>query len=141
LVHRAVEVVAIDVDRVALRALAACSDCAGCGGHCNLLGPAAGNERLQLPLDRFPRTPRTGEQWLVALAEDELLEQSLRGYGAALAGLVLGAGAGHIVALAFGLAPDVPTAAAALAGTILAIRLSKRDSVAGLRIVAAPDCR
>lgn len=132
--ERAVEVVSIESGMVSLRALGACTDCSGCGGCCNLFRPLSDDGALRLPRALFPQAPQAGQRWRVAVEENELLQQSLRGYGAALAGLLLGAAGGHAGAIALGIAPDVPTALAALAGTLSMIRLSKRGPVAGLRL-------
>ena len=132
--ERDVEVIAIHGEDVSLRALGACSDCSGCGGRCALFRPARGDV-LCLPRSKFARAPRPGERWRLTLADDALLRQSVRGYGAALLGLLLGAAAGYALAQTLGLAPDLPTAAAALAGTLLAIRRSKRRDADDLRTV------
>lgn len=138
--ERLVEVISIERDMISLRPLGACSDCSGCGGRCNLFRPISGDGAsddgvLRLPRALFPRAPRAGQRWRLALADNELLHQSLRGYGAALAGLLLGAASGHAGAIAIGTASDGPTALAALAGTLLMIRLSKRGQVAGFRLL------
>jgi len=125
---------------VSLRAMGVCSDCSGCGGRCNLFRPLSDDGSseagaLRLPRALFPRAPHLGQRWRLTLADNELLQQSLRGYGAALAGLLLGAASGHAGAIALGSASDGPTALAALAGTLLMIRLSKRGQVAGFRLL------
>lgn len=133
--ERTVEVVAIDSDEIALRSLGTCTECVGCGGRCNLFRQLSDDGTLRLPSAGFPRSPRIGEHWRIALADDELLQQSVLGYGAALAGLLLGASGGYFGALALGVATDAPTAVAALVGTLLAVRFSKRSRVAGLRLL------
>lgn len=133
--ERTVEVVAIDSDAVALRGLGTCSQCVGCGGRCNLFQQWSDDGTLRLPAAGFPRAPQIGEHWRVALADDDLLQQSLRGYGSALASLLLGASGGYGGALALGLSTDAPTAVGALLGTLLAVRISKRGRLAGLRLI------
>ncbi len=138
--ERAVEVVALDGDRVQLRALGACSDCAGCGGRCNLfqgLDPA--RETLQLARAQFPCAPLAGEHWRLLLDDDQLLRQASRGYGLALAGLIGGAGLGYGAARFIGIAPDLLTLLAAVAGTSLGILRSKRGPAAALRLLRMPS--
>lgn len=133
--ERLVEVTSVESDMISLRSLGACSDCFGCGGRCNLFPTTSDNGALCVPRALFPRAPHAGQRWRLALSDNELLQQSLRGYGAALAGLLLGAASGHAGAIAFGIGSDGPTALAALAGTLLMIRLSKRGQVAGFRLL------
>lgn len=130
--ERRLEVIATDADGVELRALGACSECRDCGGRCDLF-----QSSLRLPHACFPQPPRDGQRWRAVLGDRELLQQSLRGHGALLAGMVLGAAGGRSLALAGGLPPDAATAAAALLGTLLALRLSKRTPGADLRLL--PD--
>jgi hypothetical protein len=130
--ERRLEVIATDAEGVDLRALGACSECRGCGGRCDLF-----QSSLRLPHACFPYAPQGGQRWRAVLGDRELLQQSLRGHGALLAGLVFGAAAGRTVALAGGWPPDAATAAAALLGTLLALRLSKRTPGADLRLL--PD--
>jgi hypothetical protein len=137
--ERRFEVVATREREVLVRALGACSECRGCGGRCDLFrGPAT--SAWPLPAALFPHPPRAGERWLATLGERELLQQSLRGHGAALLGLVGGGALGHAGAAWFGAPPDAATALGAALGTLLALRLSKRTPAAALRLLpdAAP---
>lgn len=92
---------------------------------------------LSVPPGAFPRPPRPAEAWRLQLGDRELLQQALRGYGAALLGLVAGALAGHLAASLLAWPDDATTAAAALFGTLLAVRVSKRTPGAALRLL--PD--
>ena len=130
--ERRLEVVASDFEGVQLRALGACSECRGCGGRCDLFQTS-----LRLPLSWFPHPPRPGEFWRAVLGERELLRQSLHGYGALLAGLLLGAAIGRAAAFLPGLPVDASTALGALLGTLFALRVSKRTPGAALRLL--PD--
>lgn len=130
--ERQLEVIATDAAGVDLRALGSCSECRGCGGRCDLFPTS-----FRLPRACFPHPPQGGQRWRAVLGDREVLQQSLRGHGALLAGLVLGAAAGRAIALAGSLPPDAVTAVAALLGTLLALRLSKRAPGADLRLL--PD--
>lgn len=136
--EREIEILAVDGAHVAVRPLGACSDCSGCGGRCNLF---RGSDREEvgtgLPLELFPELPHAGEHWRLVLPERELLAQAGWSYGLALAGLVLGAALGHALS---GDGPwrDAATAAAALAGTLLALRFSKRRPAGALRLHRVP---
>lgn len=135
--ERRVEVVAVGSDAIELRALGACSECGGCGGRCNWFREAMPGDSLRLPPAVFSRPPAPGETWRLQLGDRELLQQSLRGYGAALFGLVGGALAGHGIAVAVTLPLDAATAAGALLGTLFALRVSKRAPGVALRLL--PD--
>jgi hypothetical protein len=135
--ERRVEVVAIHAEAVELRALGACSECGGCGGRCNWFRDAMPDDTLRLPGADFPRAPRAGETWRLQLGDRALLQQSLRGYGAALLGLCAGALAGTSCAALFPLPVDAATATGALLGTLAALRVSKRAPGAALRLL--PD--
>jgi positive regulator of sigma E activity len=124
--EREVEVVAADGDQIDLRAIGACSECQGCGGRCDWFASAAGRDRLQLTRGDFPSAPRPGQRWRLGIDDRELLRQSWLGYGSLLAGLIGGAGIAHGAATIAGIATDTLTTAGALAGTLLALRLSKR---------------
>lgn len=122
--ERRAEIVSIDHDRVALRALAECSDCSGCGGRCNLfLSDAAG--RLELPGHCFAQAPRVGDQVVLELADGWLLRSALRGYGLPLLGLLGGGALGNALALLAQLPADLGALCGAGAGTFAAFTLSK----------------
>lgn len=127
--ERRFEVIESGPDGVVVRALGTCSDCSGCGGRCDLFRDAAGHGTPSLPRAMFCIDPTPGQQWMMALDDRELLRQSLRSHGAALLGLVLGAAVGHLGATLAGLAQDPPTLVGALAGTLAALRLSKRTDL------------
>lgn len=95
------------------------------------------DDRLRLPRADFPHAPRAGETWRLQLGDRELLQQSLRGYGAALLGLCAGALGGTLCAALLALPADAATATGALLGTLLALRVSKRAPGAALRLL--PD--
>jgi hypothetical protein len=135
--ERRVEIVAVGREAVELRALGACSDCGGCDGRCRWFRTALPDDGLRLPGSAFPRPPAAGETWRLQLGDRELLQQALRGHGAALLGLICGALAGHIAAAASSLPLDAATAIGALLGTLLALRISKRAPGAALRLL--PD--
>lgn len=94
-------------------------------------------QTLRLPSAAFPCVPEPGQAWRLQLGDHELLQQSLRGYGAALLGLVGGAVAGHSSAVLSSLPIDAATAVGALLGTLLALRVSKRAPGAAIRLL--PD--
>lgn len=127
--ERRFEVVECGPDRIALRAVGACSDCSGCGGRCDLFRDATGQDTASLPRRVFPAAPTPGQLWVMALDDHELLRQSLRSHGAALLGLVLGAALGYLAAAVAGYAQDPLTLLGAAAGTLAALRLSKRTDL------------
>lgn len=135
--ERRVEVVAVERDSIELRALGACSECGGCGGRCSWFRETLPRGTLRVATTAFPHTPAPGEAWRLQLGDRELLQQSLRGYGAALLGLSGGALAGHLGAVASSLPRDAATAIGALLGTLLALHVSKRAPGAALRLL--PD--
>ena len=112
------------VPDVLLRRTGACSDCGGCGGRCNLfLSDEAA--MLRLPASAFATPPVAGTAVTLVLEEGWLLRSAWRGYGLPLLGLLAGAAAGHGLASALGLAPDLPALLLALLGTFAAFRFSK----------------
>lgn len=135
--ERPVEVLAIEGALVRLRASGVCTGCTGCRGRCNFFAGAFAREGSLFPLSLFPRLPVAGESWRMTLPEDELRRQSLRGYGAALLGLVAGAALGQGLAALMSLHGDLLAACGALAGTLLALRRSKRASAATPILVEA----
>lgn len=102
---------------------AACSGCQGaCEGRCSPF--ARPGETWDLACD--PDAWRVGQRVRVGIEDSALRSLALRGYGAALAGLVLGALAGHGIGLAWGRHGDALVAAGLLLGTLLALPASKR---------------
>lgn len=127
-VEREIEILAVDNGRVTLRAVSDCSDCSGCGGRCNVFSRVSSTGVSMLPLPAFERAPQPGERWRLVLPTQALLRQSVRLYGAALTGLLLGALLGHSVATLLPFPTDLSTAVAAVLGTLTALRLSNRGS-------------
>lgn len=122
--ERRAEVVSVSGDTVAVRALAACSDCGGCGGRCNLfLDDTAGT--YQVAAGCFADPPSAGQQVVLVLADGWLARSALRGYGLPLLGLLAGGALGHALALAAHWAPDPATLAGAALGTFASFTLSK----------------
>jgi positive regulator of sigma E activity len=136
--EREVEILAVDAHGIALRALGACSECGGCGGSCDLFRDVGRDAKAVLPLELFPEPPRPGERWHLVLADRELLAQAWTGYGIALLGLVLGAALAHGLFAGAGAMRDLATAIGALAGTLLALRFSKRRRAGALRVRRVP---
>lgn len=127
-VEREVEIIAVGDAGVSLRALSNCSDCSGCGGRCNVFSRISATGTSVLPLAAFGGQPCVGERWRLQLPAQALLRQSLRLYGAALAGLLLGALVGQAIAAWLPYPSDLVAAGGALLGTLGALRLSNRKS-------------
>lgn len=125
--EREAEIVSVAGDRLRLRLVgSACSGCGGCGGRCNLFAADAAGE-LDMPAPPGP-SARAGDRVRLAIDDVALRRLAWRGYGGALAGLLLGALAGQAVALAWGRHGDLLTGAGLVVGTLLAVRLTKRAS-------------
>lgn len=102
-----------------------CSGCStGCGGRCDLFRADLAGE-LQMPEPPGLRL-RPGDRVLLSLDDDALRRAAFAGYGRALAGLLLGAGTGHALALVAGWPGDASTLAGIVLGTWLALWRSKR---------------
>lgn len=123
--EREAEVLSATEATLRLRLLgAACEGCGGCGGRCGLFAADAAGE-LELPAPEGT-PPQAGERVHLAIDDGELRRLAWRGYGGALAGLLLGALAGHATGLAWGRHGDLLTAAGLALGTLAAVRLTKR---------------
>jgi hypothetical protein len=124
--EREVEVQACGPDGLRLRLLgSACEGCAGgCGGRCSVFAADAQGELA------MPSPPglsvQPGERLRLSLDDTVLRRAAWRGYGLAWLGLVLGAGLGHAIGLAWGRHGDVLTLCGVVAGTFLAVSSSKR---------------
>lgn len=102
---------------------AACSGClGGCEGRCSPFARPGDTWELA----SGPGAWHVGQRVRVGIEDPALRALALRGYGAALAGLVLGALAGHAVGLAWGRHGDALVAVGLLLGTLLALPASKR---------------
>lgn len=103
----------------------ACSGCqGGCAGRCSVF--AAGQDgTLELPLPPGS-TLVAGQPLRLRLDDVALRRAAWRGYGRAWLGLLLGAGAGHLLGLLWGQNGNVLVMLGLLAGTFLAVGLSKR---------------
>jgi len=123
--------------RVVLRALGACAGCLGCGGRCDLMREWAGDDRIDLPRERFPAAPAAGERWILELDDAALLRRAAGGYGLAWLGLLTGAALGAAAAVPLGAPIDLSTVLGALLGTLAGAAGSKRRSAAagGLRVL------
>ena len=135
--ERRAQVEAVVDGHARLRLAGGCTDCGGCGGRCRLLGTSPDAASIELPLARFDCPPSAGQAVRVYLPAAELLAQARRGYGLPLAGLLLGALAGHLFALSLNHAPDSWAVLAAATGTLAGMRASKRSSPPACRV--APD--
>lgn len=124
---RRAEVLAVAGDALHLRLLeGACSGCGdGCGGRCQLFAPAGGSE-FALPRPDTGAGFLPGQTVMLELDVAALRRAAWRGYGLALAGLLVGALAGQGVAAALGRDGDLPVLAGLVAGTLLAARATKR---------------
>lgn len=125
--ERRAEVLAVAGDVLRLRLLeGACSGCRdGCGGRCQLFAPAGGPE-CSVPHPGSAQGLAPGQTVVLELDDEALRRAAWRGYGLALAGLVLGALAGHGLASALGRDGDLPALAGLVLGTLLAARATKR---------------
>lgn len=102
----------------------ACEGCAGgCGGRCNLF--AAGDDGVFRVVVEDAADFLPGQRLRLRLDNEALRRAAWRGYGVALLGLLLGAGAGHGLARAFGGPADVFALIGLVLGTFLAARFSK----------------
>jgi positive regulator of sigma E activity len=141
--QRSGRIEAVGPDVAVVRLLAECSGCGGCGGRCALLaGVVMADQRIALPLNHFDADPGIGQPVRLYLPDASLLEHARRGYGLPLAGLLLGALAGHALARLFSFAPDPLAVLLAAVGTLTGIRASKRAMPpacrAGPAAIAAP---
>lgn len=125
--ERRAEVLAVGEDALRLRLLeAACSGCRdGCGGRCQLFAPTGGGD-CTLPYRDLPAGLLPGQTVLLEFDDEALRRAAWRGYGLALAGLLLGALAGHGAAAALGRDGDPLVLAGLVLGTLLAARATKR---------------
>lgn len=125
--ERRAEILAVDGDALQLRLLeGVCSGCRdGCGGRCQLFAPAGGPE-CRVMASGVASGLRPGQTVVLELDDEALRRAAWRGYGLALAGLVLGALAGHGVASALGRDGDLPALAGLVSGTLFAARVTKR---------------
>lgn len=102
---------------------AACLGCrGGCEGRCSPFSRPG--ETWDLASDSA--IWQVGQQVRIGIEDRALRSLALRGYGAALAGLLLGALAGHALGLAWGRHGDALVAAGLVLGTLLALPASKR---------------
>lgn len=122
--ERRASVVGIREGEVTLRAQGACSDCGGCGGRCSLF-PDDQAGLLVLPVSRFQREPRAGDELLLCVPEGWLTRTALRGYGMPLLGLLAGAALGQGLAVLAPVPPDAAALTGAVLGTLAAFTLSK----------------
>ncbi|HLS83364.1 MAG TPA: SoxR reducing system RseC family protein [Arenimonas sp.] len=123
--ERRARLLAVEAGQLRLQLLgSACSGCGGCGGRCNLFqADGQGELRLPAPAD-FQPSP--GQDLLLSLDDAGLRRLAWRGYGLALLGLMAGAVLGRGLAALLDLPADPCTAIGLLAGTFLAVRLSKQ---------------
>ncbi len=123
-VETPVEVVAVGAGTVTLKALGSCSGCTSCAGSCGL-GWQAGRE-VSLPRQDFGDFAAVGRRlWLRSEAAG-LRDRALVGYGLPLAGLVVGALAGHGLAELLALSLNAVAAVGAIAGTLSGLLVSNR---------------
>jgi hypothetical protein len=125
--ERDVEVVGCGEDGVRVRLLgSACDGCSGgCGGRCNLFAGDAAGEVL---VPRPPTPPlRAGQRLRLVLDDRRLRAAAWSGYGRAWLGLLAGAGAGRLLALAWPTHVDLLTLAGLVSGTFLAVSFSNRQ--------------
>jgi hypothetical protein len=124
--ERDARVIAVEGRTLALELLgSACSGCqGGCAGRCSVF--ATGREgALNLTLPAGP-VPRIGQHLRLRLDDAALRRAAFRGYGLAWLGLLLGAGAGHLLARLWGQHDNLLVMLGLVSGTFLAIGLSKR---------------
>lgn len=120
IVRRAI-VRTVDAGSVGLEPTGSCEGCA-CSGRCAF--GAGADAWITLPLACFDRIPAAGETLSLGIDASTLRDAALRAYGRLLAGLLLGASAGSGLASFAGAPIEVPVAAGAVAGTLLALRRS-----------------
>ncbi|MEZ5455213.1 MAG: SoxR reducing system RseC family protein [Lysobacteraceae bacterium] len=102
-----------------LRLAPVCTGCGGCGGRCEVLGSLSG--QVELRLERRSDDPdlRPGQRIELQMNEAGLLRQAWRGYGLPLLGMLCGAWMLNPIG-------NLPSVMGAVAGTLLALCLSKR---------------
>ncbi|WP_290890785.1 SoxR reducing system RseC family protein [Arenimonas sp.] len=140
--EREVEVISTADGRLSLRLLGdQCTGCeGGCAGRCNLFATTAAGEFV-LEGAGLPGAV-AGSRYRLALDDQALRRAAWLGYGRALLGLLLGAFAGYAAGAAWPAARDGLTLAGLLAGTFLAVLVSKRHLPAPRLLpaaVATPD--
>lgn len=102
----------------------ACDGCAGgCRGRCNLF--AAGDDGVFHVVVEDAAGFLPGQRLRLSVDDEALRRAAWRGYGVALAGLLLGAAAGHGLGRALGGPADVFALVGLVLGTFLAARVSK----------------
>ncbi len=119
--ERAARVADVSGGRATLRLLGdRCADCsAGCGGRCSVFATDdAGG--LSIVADSLGPGD-VGRDVVLRLDDDALRRAAWSGYGRALVGLLLGAGAGALLGLGLPALQDVLTLAGLLSGTFIAI--------------------
>jgi positive regulator of sigma E activity len=140
--ERSGRVEALGAGAAVIRLAAQCSGCGGCGGRCAVLAGVTGSDRIELPLERFDAAPEIGQPVRLYLPDASLLRHARHGYGLPLAGLLLGALAGHAIAASAALDPDPAAVLLAALGTYAGIFASKRAMPPACRVgpaaMAAP---
>jgi positive regulator of sigma E activity len=102
----------------------ACEGCAGgCGGRCNLF--AAGDDGVFPVVVEDAAGFSPGQRLRLSIDDEAIRRAAWRGYGVALAGLLLGAAAGHGLGRLLGGSADMFALAGLVLGTFLAARFSK----------------
>lgn len=124
--ERDVEVLSVAAAGLRLRLLgSACDGCSGgCGGRCQLFGAGADGELTLPPPHALP--VHVGQRLRLVLDDRRLRVAAWRGYGRAWLGLLAGAAAGRLVAIAMPAHVDLLTLAGLVSGTFLAVSFSKR---------------
>lgn len=112
-------------DELALSLLgSACEGCAGgCRGRCNLF--ASGDDGVFHVVVEDAADFLPGQRLRLSIDDEALRRAAWRGYGVALAGLLLGAVAGHGLGRLLGGPADVFALVGLVLGTFLAARFSK----------------
>lgn len=102
---------------------AACVGCSGgCEGRCSPFAKAGDTWDLACGAGAW----QVGQRVRIGIEDSDLRSLALRGYGTVLAGLLLGALAGHVVGLAWGRHGDALVATGLVLGTLLSLPASKR---------------
>jgi hypothetical protein len=83
-------------------------------------------EVANLPVSLFSAVPASGEHWSLELLPRALLSQSMRLYGSALLGLLLGAGLGALIGRMTTGSGDLGALLLGALGTLTALRISNR---------------